>query len=447
MRFEGIELRIKEILQKGQSHASGSARFRVKNRALRAFEVSPVNTFRNRWSWFFSPSLKYGVLSVFVLGLVGTFNTPFTNNQTIAGKVKTEDGVVEVIRGNESYLINDEADLYVGDWIKVGNRGKAQFISDNFASRIKPGTKLRVLESDEIFLAEGSLQGTSLQDFKVRTKKGLVQGQSGSGVAIEVNPTGETRVLPTAKTVQIFDLHSGQLMAARGEEVLLRSDTFLQSAHIPQDLSLSNDQIAAALGKLAIARSKILTGVKKMLDGERNAAHRDIVSAEKTFRSILQVFETTRDLEITKRVNTENYTLDEVFTELALKTQRADILTEALAVKTIFDVLAYNKNNIAFAPVDTGVKAYDRYVLLGYLASLGDESQSEVILDLADTYVISVLQKVQNQPVKIDQIATLNEAVDQLPANTQAREFLEKLSESLAPDLAQILQEKVDYIF
>ena len=161
----------------------------------------------------------------------------------------------------------------------------------------------------------------------------------------------------------------------------------------------------------------------------------------------MQILESSRDLTTKRRVNLEAVAVADVLPALQAKTDRLELLTEAASLQAVFEVLAHYKNKIAFAPVDTGVQAYDRYVLLHYLASLGNAQQSRAIVSLAETYVISLLRKVQQSPLRMEQIAYLNQQVDALPANAQAERFLRALQNRLSPDLAAVLDEKLDYWF
>jgi hypothetical protein len=302
--------------------------------------------------------------------------------------------------------------------------------------------------SGRIYLDKGRLSNTASQATQIKTDRGLVQNDLGSEVAVEVSETGETRVLPSASNVMVQDLNNGELMAQAGEKIVLHSDTHLtQTSNGPTDLALSNAQIEGILGKLIIARSKALTGIEHMLLGKRTRAHSEIISAEKTFRSVAQILDNGRDMQPTRRVNLETVKVGDVYPSLALKTERIDILTEAYALEQLFAVLEQNKNSLAFAPVETEVAAFNRYVLLQYLASVATPEQAAALYTLADNYVVSVLRKVQQSPVRMEQLAYLNEQVDALPRNDDSQKFLQALQSHLSPDLASALSEKLNILF
>ena len=446
MGFEDLEARLRFVLGQTAPTPPTAVKTRVAELAQSRFKEQNQQGRWLRWRVYFSRTLSLSAMSALLLGATGIVDMPLLGNQVV-GQIESRGGVVEIIRGDESLLVADTESLRVGDWVRVGHRGEALITTDHFASNVESGSWLKVERPNTVYLDRGRLHSTHWQTAQIKTDRGMVKTADGGGVAIEVADSGETHVLPSRQKVAVFDLNNGQLFAEAGERVVLRSDTVLTDAIIPTDLELSNAQIEAILGKLAITRTKALTGIENMLGGERERAHREIMSAEKTFRSVVQILDSERDLTIARRVNLDSVLVADVYTALQARTNRTDLLTEAYALEQLFAVLAQNKNSIAFAPMDTGVAAYDRYVLLHYLASVATPKQAEALHVLADNYVVSVLRKVQQSPVKIEQLAYLNQQVDALPVNTDSERFLMALKQHLSPDLATALGEKMTYRF
>lgn len=447
MGFEDLEARLRFALEHISQHPDTGAKTRIAENVKARFKAQSQ---QGRWlkgrHWF-ARTLSLSAMSALLLGTTGIMEVPFLGNQVV-GQIESRGGVVEIIRGDESLLVAGSEALRVGDWVRVGHRGQAHITTDYFASDIEEGSWLKLERPNTVFLDKGRMLSTHWQTAQIKTNRGVVKSGDGGEVAVEVLETGETHVLPSRQRVAIFDLNNGKLLAQAGEKVVLRSDTVLnQSAEGPTDLELSNAQIEAILGKLVITRTKALTGIENMLQGERDRAHLEIMSAEQSFRSIVQILDNSRDMTISRRLNLDSITVGAVLPALVVKTDRADLLTEAYALEQLFTVLAQNKNSVAFAPVDTQVAAYNRYVLLQHMASMGNPTQAAALNTLADNYVVSLLRKVQQSPIKIEQLAYLNQQVDALPLNEDSQKFLMALKGHLSPDLASALGEKIDYLF
>ncbi len=447
MSFEDLKSLIKKYYIYHAPEATVATKVRVREQVVDAYRREHGHLKWLTWRHWIMRFSAFSMMAFVGLSFLGIVEAPFLSNQMVAGTIKSNSGVVEVIRGNESFLVKDELEVRVGDIVKIGHRGNAILVTDSLISKAQEGTEFKVEARDELFVVRGALQGENLGVTQIKTERASIMGERGSGVEVVVSSTGETTVHPLEKTVQVVDLHSGKLIAEKGDVITLRSDTRLREVEIPEGISLSNAQIESILGKLAITRTKVLTGIEKSSHGERVAANRDILSAEKTYLSVVAVLGSSRDLSFVPKKNLDQILLGEVYEQLAAKTDRVDVLTETKALEAVFMVLSQNKNSLAFAPVDTGVEAFDRYVLLNYLASLGEPHQEEIIQYLADNYVIGLLRKIQNEPVKIDQIAMLKNTVDELPVNDASQKFLLRLEDMLAPDLAKILSEKIDSLF
>lgn len=447
MVFEDLELRLKQALSEINPQPKTSFKVLLKTQALKSYQDKSQPYTWMKFRRYFARALSVSAVSAFALSAIGFLDMPMLSNRVV-GEIRSEGGVVEIIRGDESLLVSGAQDLRRGDWVRVGHRGQAHITTDHFESEVEPGSRLRVERSSRIFLDKGRLNNIASQSTQIKTIRGLIKNGLGSEVAVEVSETGETRVLPGSLNVLVYDLNNGQTLARAGEQVVLRSDTVLtQIAVSPTDLELSKAQIESILGTLIIARTKALTGIENMSLGKRSRAHQEIISAEQSFRSVVQILDNGRNMTLSRRVNLDSISVDAVYPALALKTNRIDLLTEAYALEQLFAVLEQNKNSLAFAPVNTEVTAFNRYVLLHYLASVATPKQAAALSTLADNYVVSVLRKVQQSPIKMEQLAYLNSQVDALPRNDDAQKFLLGLGSRLSPDLAGALNEKLEVLF
>lgn len=447
MGFEDLESRLKFLFAHVSPKATPAFKVRLREQTLAQFKVK---TQLYRWlnvRSYFAKGLSYSVIGIFTLSLVGFFELPFLPNQVV-GEIKSAGGVVEIIRGNQSLLVSGTQDLHRGDWVRVGHKGQASITTNHFVSEVEAGSWLQIEREGRMFLDKGRVHNTASLNAQIQTNRGLVQNNLGSEVAVEVSESGETRILPGYLNVMVYDLKNGEIKAEAGEKIVLRSDTVLtESAIIPDDLNLSRVQIEAIIGKLIIARTKALTGIENMLLGKRGQAHEEIISAEQSFRSVVQILDRGRDMSLNRRLNLNLVTVADVYPALLLKTDRLDVLTEAYALEQLFAVLHQNRNSLAFAPVETEVRAFNRYVLLHYLASVATPEQAAALYTLADNYVVSVLRKVQQSPIKMEQLAYLNAQIDALPRNQDAQAFLTSLQTYLSPALAEALAEKINFLF
>ncbi len=448
MGFEDLESRLKQIL--GQTPASsevGVFKSELKERVLKSYQQSNVPYQWFGWRLWLARTISVSTLGALFLGALGVVDAPFLGNRVV-GQIQTESGVVEIIRGDESLLVSGTTEVQVGDWVRVGHNGQASLTTDYSVSEIESSSRLKLERAGRIFLDKGRINNTASAEAHIKTDRGLVKNPFGSAVAVEVSETGETRVLPRHQNVTVYDLNEGKVSAEPGEKVVLRSDTVLTSSEvIPEGLNLSKSQIEAILGRLVIARTKALTGIENMLNGKRSQANQEIISAEQSFRSVVQILDSSRDMAVKRQLNLDSVTVASVYPALQAKTDRLDILTEAYALEQLFAVLKQNRNSLAFAPVETEVAAFNRYVLLRYLASVANQEQAAALNTLAENYVVSVLRKVQQSPVRMEQLAYLNAQVEALPRNYDAETFLRALESHLSPDLALALAEKIEMAF
>ncbi len=366
-----------------------------------------------------------------------------------AGKILPKFGPVEIVREGKTILVKEEMDLQVGDLVRVGNNAEAKVTLPNqMVSTARTRTSFQVVDDKTIFLEKGELKNTAFRGAEIATERGVVESAPGAEFLVNVSGSGETEITPEKNWVHVFDLNNRKAVLNAGDKLTLRTDTVLAGHdEIPDDLLLSKAQLRAIRAKLVISRSKLLTGVDQLLVGKDSAAKKDIVSAQKTFRSIAQVLYTARNLEITKRRNLASIKNSDILALVKTKTQDEELLQEIAGIENLFVIVDQSTDQIAFAPTDTGVESFDRYVLLKQLFALGKEEQQVGQEVLLNKYIIAFLRKVQNEELRIDQLTVLNAEVEKLPKTQLAREFLGQSMNLFAPDVAGILEEKLQKTF
>jgi len=451
MSFEDLEARIKKFFFFSQKTAEKELENRVRMRTMEVFSRKKQVQNQRKWGlWKQKLSLSFSL--VLVVSVLGFLQFPFSpvEKEVIAGRIETRTGPVEVIRGEESFLVRESFDILVGDTVKIGNKGEAKLVlSNQLISIAKNKTQFRVTDKNALFLKQGLLENEVFRGAEIATDRGFVKSPNGTHFDVTVSETGETTVAPNKNIVKVYDLNKGQIALHAGDQVILRSDTQLSKAqNMPSDdLKLSNSQLSSIYSKLVITRTKLLTGVEKMLVNNQHDARRDIASAQKTFVSITQVLQTSRELELARRKNLSAIAVEDVFLKISQKTNEARLLNEIQAVATLFKVLEQNRGKVAFSPQKSGVESFDRYVVLKNLVSLGTLEQQERTRPLLQKYAVNFLRKVQNSEIRIDQITVLNTEIEKLPTTEVAYDFLQQVGELLPPDLAEILEEKVEHIF
>jgi len=451
MGFEDLEKIIRQLFQdtcvNAHSWKSSEQRNRIRLTAMEAFSQRAVKSVSPLWHRIFSP--KVSTVAFAAVAFLVLFNIA-PNAFLSAGEVHPKFGPVEVLRGNDIILVDQAFTLKKGDVIRVGNNSEAELIFPNsFTSTIKSSTELKIVKNDSFFLEKGTIESTSNEDGKISTQRGLISSSSQSNFRVLVSESGETHVINLSKKspLTIFDWKNGEMKLLAGEELRLRTDTALVDQDIPDDLKLSLSQIQAIEAKLIITRTKMLTGVEQAFSGERKGADEDFVSAKKSFQSIVQVLEASRNLQIVKRKYVATMPLTEVVQRVAEKTDDLALLQEARAVQVLLELVETNQSSLGFGFEPTGVQAFDRFVLLNRIFSLGSGKDAYFGEILKQKYAVSFLQRIQNNELRIDQITLLNTEIEKMPRNDLAQNFLERIAGLFPPDLSTMLGEKMESMF
>ena len=450
MIFPDIERKLRAFFRRESIAPNQASSTRIRRQILEKFiEEHRKIPFFERIFFFstfrrLSPALAFA--SVVFLVWFNFF--PGTSGEILAGTIFPKRGLVEIIRGEETIIVQSKTRLRVGDFIRIGNRAEAEIhFPDKFISTARDRTLLRVMDENALFLESGKLSNRSFKVGEIATGRGFVRSFPGSKFEISVSESGEAQIINSKNKIIVFDWDDGRAELSAGEEIKLRTDTSLVDSEVPGDLRLSLAQIAAIRAKLVIARTKIIAGITKAMAGENRDSERDFRSAEKTFRSIVQVLMASRNLEIVKRRNIAMVQRNEVFARMRKKTDNPELLIEIRALETLFDILQRNRGKFAFVIPKTGVETFDRFAIIDRVFQLGTEQEQKFSHALKQKYVVAFLNQIQDEPLKIDQISTMNSKITLLPNSKLAKEFLENLQSILPPDLAGILREKIEKTF
>ncbi|MCF7812208.1 hypothetical protein K9M59_01240 [Candidatus Gracilibacteria bacterium] len=449
MGFEDLEKYLRLLFVRAESSVKNEAlKKRIRLRAVEAYQTKKASPFEG-WQKFFVPRVSlaaFGVAAVFVL-----FNLlPGNHSFLSAGEIIPKQGPVEIIRGENVILVQESMNIRQGDIIRVGNNAEADiFFPHRLSSTAKSRTQLRVVDKNSLFLEQGTLENEIFgEEGEISTSRGFVKSLPGSAFHVSVSESGETEVISSGKQVSVFDWKDGQTLLNEGEMLRLRTDTSLDHAEIPGDISLSFAQIQAIRAKLIIARTKVLTGVEKALEQNTGEAERDIRSAWRSFLSVAQVIDASRDLEIGKRKHLPQLEASNIPKMLHEKSAPSLLVKEAEAIHSLLSVSDQNLSRLSFHPEKTGPQSFQRYVLLDRLfrAANTDINEAEKRL-LQEKYAVVFLRDVQNQEIKIDQISKLNEKISLLPHTSEARDFLFIVKDLFAPDMAEMIDEKINLVF
>lgn len=448
MGFEDLETLLKTLFQQAKKEKNADIKNRIRLQAMEAFNQKETESVVSLFDRFFSPKVSrwaFALVSFFVL-----FNI-LPNNLGLllsAGKITNTNGVVEVIRGNDIIMVIDDLKLKKGDLIRVGNNGEAKIIfPDSFSSVAKSQTELRVVDKDSLFLVTGKLESQIFAAGEVSTNRGFVRGvMPGASFQVIVSESGETSVISEKNQVVVSDWKDETILEA-GNQLRLSSDTILVNTELPTDLSLSFIQLRTVEYKMIMTRTKALTALENYLSQNETQAKKDLASAKKSFISIVNVLDSSRDLAIVNRKDLSLFSVSDVIKKLEDKIPDSSLVTEAKALENLISLTEQNLHRLGFVVKESKVETFDRFVLLDRIFSFGNGKQSRSGEFLKQKYVVAFLQDIQNEELRIDQISKLNQSIAELPRTELAMEFLTKVQDLFAPNLAEMLEEKINNVF
>jgi len=448
MGFEDLETLLKTLFQQAKKEKNADIKNRIRLQAMEAFSQKETESVVSLFDRFFSPKISrwaFALVSFFVL-----FNILPNNIGLLlsAGKITNTNGVVEVIRGNDIIMVIDDFKLKKGDLIRVGNNGEAKIIfPDNFSSVAKSQTELKVVDKDSLFLVSGNLESQMFTEGEVSTNRGFVRStEPGASFKIIVSESGETSVISQKNQIVVSDWKDETILEA-GNQLRLSSDTILVNTEFPTDLNLSFVQLKTVEYKMIMTRTKALTALANYLDQNESQAEKDLASAKRSFLSIMNVLDSSRDLAIMNRNDLDLLSFSDVIKKLESKVPDSPLIAEARALENLISLTEQNLHRLGFVVKKSGIENFDRFVLLDRIFAFGNGKQSRSGELLKQKYIIAFLQDIQNEELRIDQISKLNQSITKLPRTELAMEFLTKVQNLFAPNLAEMLEEKINNVF
>jgi hypothetical protein len=447
MGFEDLEKRLKKFFHQQSMPADVSLYTRIREEAIAEFRRQKAPWYQSILAVFSGThriKISIGVLS----GLVLVFNLLPFNPLSWAGEVTNARGLVEILRNNKIEVISQNTRLLIGDIVRVGNNAEVEIhLPKNFVATATSKTELRVLDQDSLFLSRGHLSNQATEkseNAEVSTTRGLVRSDPGAAFDVYVSESGEVHIVVEKMGVSILDPLDHETSLHAGEELRLRTDTRLADKFdVPNDISLSTTQLLAIESKLLIARTKILGAVEKKVSGQKSGFQEDVTSAERTFRSIVNVLNASRNLEIEKRKNTDLLTNHDVYVAVAEKVKDPALVEDVQSIETLIKIVTEKENYLAFSVPQTASLSYNRFVLLERIFQLGTPKEQLFGKSLKDRYVHNFLQDITQEPLKIDQASVLNKKIGYLPKTLSAANFLREVQGNLDLDLAKLLEEKI----
>ncbi len=383
------------------------------------------------WRRLFSRTSSLGFVSVIALTFLNIF--PAGEGDTIAGQITPQGGLVEIMREGSVFVLEGSLSLKPGDCVRIGNRSEAEITLGHLTSIAKDRTTVCVQDEGGLFLEQGVLHNKGTGE--VMAKRGVSRGDKNTHFIVIVSDSGEMKTIVQKNNLSVFDSQLRRTQLSAGEEISLRTDTALEDVLAPKDLALSDSQLEALASKLIITRTKALASMEAFLQQNASKGMRDLISAEKSFRSLTQVLDSARDLTIIKRRHLRFTTLSEVYDQLSDRTKDVELLQETQAIETLLTLLRRNRTSLGFSYPQTQVQTFNRYVLLEQLFSLSQKEVQKELHVLQKKYIHNFLRKVTNSPLKTLQISTLQKELSKLPKNHYATRFQEVLQKELPYDL------------
>jgi len=444
MSFDDLQRALREFFRMTPA-APADARIRIKFRAMAQYRAQArpwwwlaVRVLRQRTRVLVPSAL---VLTIVLGGWLGSIDTH-------AGEITpTKAGLIELSRNGEVRIVTDTTRLRPGDVVTLSNAEATVRFPHHLTSTAGARTEFRVLEDGRLFLTRGALENIAESgDSEIATSRGRVRPTAGARFELSVSESGETRVVLRENEALVLDHFDHKKRLVAGDELRMHTDTRLSNQTVPVDLKLSSTQLQAIESKLLISRTKVLNGLVKIRDG-RSDATSDFLSAERTFRSIAQVLHSSRDLQILDRKNLDLIDNSEIFAMASQKTHDKNLLTEIRANEVLLRLVLQPREPLLLTGRASGHPDFDRFALLQQLFDKLPAEEQALGDKLEQHSVVNFIRTVLDESMKMDQISMLNKQVDLLPRTELAENFLRRAEQSLSPDLAEMLDEKIQHAF
>ena len=429
MGFEKLQQRIHDFFIEETSHPVDRTQMTlIRERTLAEFS-------RKKSTHFFFRLWKLNWVRSAIVGAIVLSLLPIFGGERSAGELQP-DGIVEIVRDGKVFIATEKTPIRIGDQILVGNNSSARIqLKRSLETVLGERAEARIPQQDSLFLVRGTVDG-DISTGAIETGRGKINAENGATLSVSVSESGETHIRPRENDVLVTSWDKTKTILIAGEVLRLYTDGTLPP-EMPQDLNLSSSQILAIQAKLLIARTKALNSVEARLQENSEKAIAELESATRTFLSVVQVLKSSRNLELLRRENLSLITTDEVIKRLSARTNRTNLLKNALAVKTLLDVVEQERAP-QFLTIDSGLLVFNRYALLQRLfAPLPDRQRHHGHL-LQDQYVSALVRQIANADSATEEILFI---VSVVPQSGAGRQFLQQVADKLPPSLMEQLDE------
>lgn len=446
MGFHDLERSLKEFYREVEKP-------KVSQITKRKLQFEALEAFRNQkshhgfsgmvhmWAWFRSWQLRPAL----AFGLVALLGASFLGNSKPSTLVSLE-GLVTVYRDGEAHLVSGSFALEPGDGIETSSSSKSKIIAKGrFEALISPESEVRYTAQRNLFVASGNIQADIFKSGKIVTDRGTVQTNNEGKVRVEVSPTGETLVVLEENQAYVQNWKQEQQTLALGDSVRFRTDTVLADVSLPQNISLSLDQILALRSQFSISRTKAVNALEQLALENPEAAQKQLASAETTFRQVIRVLNSDRNLNAASQKDVNVFSNEDVL--VLLKERKVDsvLIDEAQALSQLFTLTQTQED--LFSEEFTGVLTFDRYRMLDRAFALAGDDSGSLGEILKQKYAIAFLQDIQNEEVGTEQKEVLERTLALLPNTITTDEFLARVAEISDPRLAELLKQQRKALF
>lgn len=428
MVFDKLEQQLKSFFRTEASRTPQSVRkLVVKESALQEFarrkKASPFTlAWKSNW-------IRSAALGAIVLSLM-----PILGGERSAGELRPS-GLVEIVRDGEVLIADQKTKLKIGDQVLVGNNASAEIeMRKSIKTTAGNRTEFRVTKPNSLFLVRGNLDGEIKKEASIATDRGQISGEEAT-IRIAVSETGETHIQPQTSKIKVTTWDNQKTTLAAGEELRLHTDATLPEV-LPKNLNLSSSQILAIRAKLLIARTKALNALEAKLAENEETFVREIDSADRSFRSVVQVLKSSRNLEIVRRENLDLVSRADVVERVSERTDRSKLIAETRAVEALLDIVE-NEQTPQFTVLDSDLRIFNRYILLQRLfAPLATNSRVHGNI-LQEQYLEALAKQIRDAEDSELEIRTI---LSSIPRSAAGNLFLQRVSFYLSPSLQDLLE-------
>ena len=427
MELKDFEKLLIQTFLRAKISVDQTVKNRILDQTLQAFSAQKKEFVLPFWKRIFIPrtsSIAFAAAALFIL-----FNLyPSNETKLSAGELYPKNGVVEIVRDGQTILVKNNIALEKGDIIHVGNKAEAQIIlPDSLESTLGERTQLQVMDRNSFFLHFGDLKGKSFDESAVTTTdRGVVKSSPGSDFHVSVSESGETKVVSEKNDLSVTDWKNGAVTLKQGEEVRLATDTVLpahESDQSSEETRFSTFQLKSLDSKMVITRSKILTSLQKALSNDKPGASGDLESAQKTFKSIVEIFGRMDSV----RKNLNSVAITDIVSLLQDKNVPLSFVQDAKALEIFLQLTDRNLNHISFGLEHSGVEAFDRFVLIDHLFSLATAEEKPYVEILKQKYVDTVAKASLDQGTPAEQAGYLDTTLSKIPGTRLGLDFIKRV--------------------